>query len=133
MRKEIKGERGDRSSMRLLRESAPSNEAAGRQPLPPDGFLPDGVLRLISLAIMFNAAPGNGTSGRHPPPPVGFLRLFTSTILFTLVSRQLKMSCDTLFVQVVVREATFLVLVRSVIFFSKPSTVPLRPALPCAL
>jgi hypothetical protein len=101
---------------------APSNEATGCQPLAPDGFLPDGVVGLVSSAIMVDAAPGNGTAGRHPPPPVGFLRLFTSTILFTLVSRRLNMSCDTLFVQVVVREATFEV--RSVIFFSKPSTVP---------
>ena len=36
------------------------------------------------------------------------------------------MSCNTLFVQVVVREATFVV--SSVTLFSKPSTVLLRPA-----
>ena len=105
---------------------APSNEATGCEPLPSDSFLPDGVVGLVSSAIIVDTAPGKGTTGHHPPPPVGFLRLFTSTILFTLVSRQLNMSCNTLFVQVVVREATFEV--RSVIFFSKPSTGPLRPA-----
>ena len=79
---------------------APSNEATGCQPLNPDGFLLDGDVRLVSSAIVVDTAPGNGTGDRHPPPPVGFLRLFTSTILFTLVSRRLNMSCVTLFAQV---------------------------------
>ena len=110
-----------------LKAEAPSNGATGCQPLNPDGFLLEGNVRLVPLAIVVDTAPGNGSGDRHPPPPVGFLRLFTSTILFTLVSRRLKMSCDTLFVQVVVRKRTFAV--RSVIFFSKPSTF----GLPCAL
>ena len=111
-----------RGGQMRLRAVAPSNEATGCQPLHPDGFLPDSVVRLVSSAIMVDAALRNGTGSRSPPPPADFLRLFTSTILFTLVSRRLNMSCDTLFVQVVVREATFVV--RSMIFFSKPSTVP---------
>ena len=125
MREDIEREEGGRSSIRL-RDAASSREAGGCHPLPPNGFVPDDVLRRVSSTIMVKAAPGSGISGRQPPPPVGFFRLLTSTILFTLVSRRLNMSCETLFVHVVVSEATFVV--RSVIFFSKPSTVPLRPA-----
>ena len=75
MSEDIEREEGGQSSIRL-RAAASSREAGGCHPLPPNGFVPDDVLRRVSSTIMVKAAPGSGTSCRQPPPPVGrFLQI----------------------------------------------------------